>query len=159
DIERLSPLDQAVAEADIVVLGELNHFVHEKSDFRLFFCRYLLSRGFRTFAEELGWSDGVRVDRYLETGEEEGLWRLPSFGYAGQKRGDRDDRPTGLLRRVFDSYPTHLFLAEQARFYRGLRAAARGTKVDYSGFDIDGSPGGAYEDVAQALANRADDAE
>jgi erythromycin esterase-like protein len=151
DIACLSVLDEAVAGADIVVLGELNHFVHEKSDFRLFFCRYLLSRGFTTFAEELGWSDGARVSRYLEAGDEGELRRLPSFGYNGHKRGDRDDRPTGLLKRTFEAYPTGPFLAEQSRFYRGLRTAWDGRRFHYFGFDIDGSPGGTYEDVAQSL--------
>ncbi len=159
DIRCLSCLDEVIASADIVVLGELNHFVHEKSDFRLFLCRYLLSRGFRTFAEELGWSDGVRADCYLKTGDEGELRCLPSFGYVGHKRADRDDGPTGLLKRAFDSYPTDLFLAEQTRFYRGLRDAAHGGKLHFFGFDIDGSPGGVYEDIAQSLAGRTDDVE
>src|SRR5262249_40124613 len=110
DIAPLACLDEAIAGADFVVLGELNHFVHEKSDFRLFFARYLISRGIRVFVEELGWSDGVRVQRYLETGDCRHLSRLPSFGYEGHKRPDRDDRPTGILRASFDAYPTALFV-------------------------------------------------
>ena len=47
DLGPLSILDEAVSGADLVFLGELNHFVHEKSDFRLLFARYLLSRGFK----------------------------------------------------------------------------------------------------------------
>jgi erythromycin esterase-like protein len=156
DIEYLSCLDDAVANADIVVLGELNHFVHEKTDFRLYFCRYLLSRGFASLAEELGWSDGVRVDRYLNGGGDEELRRLPSFGYDGHKRDDRNDRPTGILKRAFDSYPTALFVAEQSRFYCGLRRTASTNGLPYFGFDIDGSPGGAYEDVDGILAQFAD---
>src|SRR5688572_23353182 len=69
DLGPLSCLDEAVAGADLVFLGELNHFVHEKSDFRLLLARYLLSRGFSRFAEELGWSDGRRIERYLATGD------------------------------------------------------------------------------------------
>lgn len=152
-LRALANLDEAVRQSDIVVLGELNHFVHEKSDFRLLFCRYLLRLGFTTFAEELGWSDGVRVDRFLSDGDERELERLPSFGYTGHRRADRDDRPRGILKTAFDSYPTSLFIAEQSRFYRGLRGAAEGRPLRYFGFDIDGSPGGIYEDLLPLLTS------
>ena len=143
--------DKYVSEADVVVLGELNHFVHEKADFRQFFSRYLLSRGLRTFAEELGWSDGVRVEQFLH-GEEQALSRLPSFGYTGHLREDRDDRPTGVLRASFDAYPTSLFVDEQSRFYRTLRGATKDDRLNYFGFDIDGLPGGTYEDIEEMLS-------
>ena len=134
------------------MLGELNHFVHEKADFRQFFSRYLLSRGLRTFAEELGWSDGVRVERFLH-GDEQALSRLPSFGYTGHLREDRADRPTGILRASFDAYPTSLFVDEQSRFYRALRESAPEGRLNYFGFDIDGSPGGTYEDIEVILSD------
>jgi erythromycin esterase-like protein len=142
-------LDKAIAEADLIFLGELDHFVHEKSDFRLLACRWLLSRGWRSFAEELSWSDGARVARYLATGE--GLERLSLFGYRGDLREDRDDRPTGIFRASFDLYPTELMTAEQGRFYRGLRAAAVGSPLAYHGVDIEGAPGGGYTDVEALL--------
>jgi erythromycin esterase-like protein len=151
DIGLLAPLDPLVAQADIVVLGELNHFVHEKSDFRLFFARYLISRGWMNFAEELGRSDGVRVDRFFQTGDIAELDRLPSFGHRTHLREDRDDRPTGLFKRSFETYPADLFRAEQGRFYRGLRAMAP-ARVRHFGFDIDGLPGGSYEDIGARLA-------
>ena len=138
----------------MIVLGEFNHFVHEKSDFRQFFSRYLVARGVRTFAEELGWSDGIRVNRFLH-GDERQLGRLPSFGYQEHLRSDRNDRPTGILRASFDAYPTTLFVGEQSRFYRALRAAVPDNRLRYFGFDIDGAPGGSYEDIAEILSGSA----
>ena len=157
DTNLLAPLDPVIAQADIVSLGEMNHFVHEKSDFRLFFARYFVSRGWTSFAEELGRSDGVRVDRFHETGNAAELDRLPSFGHRTHLREDRDDRPTGLFKRSFETYPADLFRAEQGRFYRGLRAAAGGTRIRHFGFDIDGLPGGSYEDIWARLAPFTDD--
>jgi len=33
----------------------MNHFVHEKTDFRLLFTRALLAAGWRDLFEEIGW--------------------------------------------------------------------------------------------------------
>jgi erythromycin esterase-like protein len=149
DLDLLEPLRQRLRGANLVALGETNHFVHEKTDFRLLLCRLLLSEGWRHFAEELGWSDAIRIDRFLQTGDEGELGRLPSFGYAAHLRDDRDDRPGGILK--IDSYPTEAFLREQKRFYRGLRAEAAGHRIRLVGIDIDGLPGGSYEDIAQLI--------
>jgi len=153
DTAPLSVLDAALAGADLVFLGEMDHFIHEKSDFRLLFARWLISRGWRSFAEELAWSDGLRVQRFLETGE--GLERLSLFGWTGDARPDRDDRPTGIFRASFDVYPTALMTAEQGRFYRGLRDAAGDRRLAYHGVDIDGLPGGGYADIEASLAGGA----
>jgi erythromycin esterase-like protein len=151
DLGPLARLDPAIDGADLVFLGEMDHFVHEKSDYRLLLCRYLLSRGWRSFAEELSWSDGLRVQRYMADGQ--GLERLSLFGYDRDLREDRDDRPTGIFRASFDVYPTALMTAEQGRFYRGLRAAAEGEPLAYHGLDIDGLPGGGYADVSGVLGD------
>jgi erythromycin esterase-like protein len=158
DIAPLSMLDRDLAGADLVFLGEMNHFVHEKSDFRLLLCRYLLSRGWTHFAEELGWSDGARLQRYFERGDEGEFDRLSLFGYRGDLRADRDDRPTGLFKASFDVYPVDLVRAEQSRFYRGLAGAAAGAPIRYRGFDIDAAPGGGYADIAALLAPYGGDA-
>ncbi|MBV9046502.1 MAG: hypothetical protein JO348_00390 [Alphaproteobacteria bacterium] len=151
DIEHFAPLDARLAQTDYVALGELNHFIHQKSDFRLWCARWLIDRSWSTFAEELGWSDGVRANRYLATGDEGELDRLPSFGYEGHLRSDRDDRPGGILK--VENYPTREFVAEQKRFYRGIRGASNGTAC-LAGIDIDGLPGGSYEDIVHTLAGR-----
>lgn len=147
DTAPLHPFDDRHAKADLVCLGEMNHFIHEKSDFRLYLTRWLTSRGWTTCAEELGWSDGVRVSRYLASGDEDEFTRLPSFNYTGHMRKDRDDRPGGILK--VPDYPADAFVAEQKRFYRGLRAAG-GKRL--FGIDIDGVPGGSYEDIRVWLA-------
>lgn len=142
----LGPLLERVKGHDVVALGELNHFVHEKTDFRLLFTRLLLAQGWRDLFEEIGWSDGFRIDRYLQTGDEAAL-RLPSFDDLTHLRSDRDDRPGGILK--VDNYPVAEFVAEQKRFYRGLRAT--GLPARHAGIDIDPLPGGAYEDIAALL--------
>src|SRR6185312_6261592 len=124
DVAPLAMLDTAIADADLVFLGEMDHFLHEKSDFRLWLCRWLIDRGWRSFAEELSWSDGRRVERFRASGE--GLERLSLFGWTGEQRTDRDDKPTGVFAASFDIYPTALMAAEQTRFYEGLRDAAAG---------------------------------
>ncbi len=60
----LAVFDPLLAGRDAVFLGEMDHFVHEKTDFRLLLVRYLASRGRSRLAEEMSWSDGVRVGRY-----------------------------------------------------------------------------------------------
>lgn len=155
DIGLLAPLGARVAGHDIVALGEMNHFVHEKSDFRLLLARTLLPLGWTDFAEELGWSDGLRIDRFLTSGAEDEFERLPSFGYTSHLRADRDDRPGGILK--LESYPTEAFLFEQRRFYCALRNEAQrlGLRVQLAGIDVDGLPGGGYEDIAHAIPSDA----
>lgn len=149
----LSALDDRIAGCEAIFLGELNHFIHEKSAFRLAFAPYLLSRNWRAFAEELGWSDGLRVQDYLDTGEASRLERLVTFGHDAHRRADRPDRMGGILKPSAAAYPTQVFKAEHSRFYAGLRAAAQGQGVAVSlrGIDIDALPGGAYEDLAAWL--------
>ena len=142
----LAPLADRVKGHDIVALGEMNHFVHEKTDFRLLLTRFLLAQGWRDVFEEIGWSDGWRVDRYLQTGDETSL-RLPCFDDLTHLRSDRDDRPGGILKS--DGYPVAEFVGEQKRFYRGLRET--GFPVHHAGVDIDALPGGSYDDIAAAL--------
>lgn len=144
--DRLEVLNNALSEADIVFLGETNHFVHEKSDFRLLFARHFLSRDWSGFMEEIGWSDGWRIERYLTTGDAHWLERLSLFGHGGDSRTDRDDRPTGVFKASFEAYPHELMRSEHESFYRELRASAGG-RLNYFGIDIDGGPGGAYADI------------
>jgi hypothetical protein len=146
----LDPFAPALEGKQAVFLGEMDHFIHEKADFRLLLCRWLIGQGFTRLAEELSWSDGTRVDRYLK-GEIGQIERLTSLGYEGDLRGDRSDRPTGILKASFDAYPVDLFGAEQRRFYQGLSRI--GAPVDYFGLDIDALPGGAYADIADAVAD------
>lgn len=132
--------------ADVVFLGELNHFVHEKSDFRTLFARPLIARGYDAFAEELGWSDGLRLDRYFRTRDEAVFDRISLFGWRGDLRTDRDDGPPPVFRASADAYPTALMRAEQTRFYRSIAPRA------FFGIDIAADVGGAYADLIQLAA-------
>jgi erythromycin esterase-like protein len=151
----LAVFDPLLAGCDAVFLGEMDHFIHEKTDFRLLLVRYLVSRGWRRLAEEMSWSDGLRVGRYLAAGADAQLGRLAGLGYDKDLRGDRLDRPTGVLKASFDLYPVDLFQAEQLRFYRALRALD--AELEFYGFDVDALPGGAYADVADTLKDCACD--
>jgi erythromycin esterase-like protein len=144
----LSILDPLVAEKRFAYIGESDHFIHEKYAYRLAMLKYLAGRGFTHLGEELGASDGMRIARFIENGDESQLERVTIYGYSGASRTDRDDTPTGILRASFgDAYPTALFAAEQKRFAQGLRKIG----VRFFGFDIDPLPGGGYEDLAEIL--------
>jgi erythromycin esterase-like protein len=152
---RLSILDPLVAEKRFAYIGESDHFIHEKYAYRLAMLKYLAGRGFTHLGEELGASDGMRIDRFVETGDESQLERVTIYGYSGASRTDRDDTPAGILRASFgDAYPTALFAAEQKRFAHGLRKIG----VRFFGFDIDPLPGGGYEDLAEIFDSMPADA-
>ncbi len=143
DPRRLAVIDTALANARLVFLGETNHFIHEKTEFRLWWLRRLGAHHRLVVGEELGWSDSRDVARYLADGDEAHLDRLATFGDRSHVRPDRDDWPTGVLRASFDAYPTALFKAEQVRFYRGLRTIP---SLRFFGFDIDAA-GTGYADI------------
>ena len=144
DAARLAALDRTFDGARCVFIGEANHFVHEKSDYRAWWLRRLAARHRLVVGEELGCIDGRRVARYLADGDEAHLDALATFGDERHRRADRDDRPTGVLRASFDAYPARLFKAEQARFYRVLREIG---VTRFHGIDID-APGNGYAELA-----------
>jgi len=155
DVEKLSILDDKLSGRRIAYLVEMNHFIHEKYDFRLYFIRYLVSRGFRVICEELSWSDGHRINEYIQTGDENWLNRVTSYGYKGCVRTNRKDEPTGILKSSAETYPNDEFRAEQIRFAKSLRQIneilPQENRLMYFGFDADYTPGGAYEDTETFL--------
>jgi erythromycin esterase-like protein len=157
---RLAALDSSIANKRIVYLGEPDHFIHEKYDYRILMLRYLLSRGWRHIGEEMGVIDGYRINQYLQTGDSNHLDRAPIYGYKGGQRTDRDDSATGLLKDSFTTFPLEVFNAEQKSFARSLRdiASAHSNEISFFGFDIDALPGAGYEELAEMLAPAADDA-
>jgi erythromycin esterase-like protein len=162
EVETLALLDEALEGKRIVYLGEPSHWIHEKYPYRLLMLRYLLSRGWRHLGEELSWSDGRRVDHYLDTGESAQLDHITAYGYAGAKRPDRDDRPTGLLAEG-SSFPTELFRSEQVRFARALRRMSESRppgsdRLHFFGFDADYIPGAGYERLDELLLGHEDSA-
>jgi erythromycin esterase-like protein len=80
DARRVEAFDASLDAAKILFLGETNHFVHEKTDFRLWYLRRLGRRRPLVVGEELSWSDGHDVSRYLQTGDEAHLGRAATFG-------------------------------------------------------------------------------
>lgn len=155
-IEKLSFLDELLKDKRVVYLGEEDHWIHEKYEYRSLLLSYLISRGWHYIGEELGWSDGLRIDRYLATGESSHLERIATYGYSGDKRTDREDIATGLLRDVSDHYPVQEFKAEQIRFVEFLRkfnvnSLHQGQRVHFFGFDVNAVPGSGYHDLSELL--------
>jgi erythromycin esterase-like protein len=148
DPELLAPLDPLLERKTIALVGESNHWVHEKYAYRLLFVRYLRSRGFGWLGEELARSDGVHVNRFLRSGDESELDRVTAYGYRGAARTDRDDAPRGVLRDALARQPEAELRAEQRRFARALRAIGLGR---FFGFDVDYEPGAGYELLAELL--------
>jgi erythromycin esterase-like protein len=146
DPERLAALDPLLEGRRLAFLGEADHFVHEKVAARLFVLRWLHARGWRRIGEEIAWSDGVRIDRFLATGDESALERIATFGYRGGERSDRDDRPTGVMRELFANQPEAAFRAEHVRYLRALRRLGG---IRLFGFDVDYEPGVGYEVLAE----------
>jgi erythromycin esterase-like protein len=137
-----------IDSARIVLLGELSHWIAEKSTFRLWWLERLAARHQLVLAEELGHSDGIRVARYLASGDEAWLDRVPMFGWRGDVRADRDDRPTGVLRASFERYPTARFKRAQCAFYRRVRALAPRA---FHGIDVNAVAGAGYADIRGRL--------
>ncbi len=100
DINGLSVLDEALAGKRFIYLGESDHFMDEKNDFRMILIRYLVSKGFRNIGMEMGMSDARRMDLYLATGDESHLDRIAIYGYEGGRREDRNDDVEGSTRQL-----------------------------------------------------------
>jgi hypothetical protein len=52
DLAPFAVLDDLADRAQVAFIGEMDHFIEEKYDFRLLCIRYLASRGWRVFGEE-----------------------------------------------------------------------------------------------------------
>jgi erythromycin esterase-like protein len=140
-------IDTALSRTNVVVLGELNHFVREKTDFRLWWLERISRKRRLVVAEELSWSDGEWVARYLESGNPACLARAATFGNTDSRRNDREERPTGVLRASSEAYPAAQFLAEQRRFYDGLRQ----WPVRFYGIDIGAPPNDRYVELEACI--------
>jgi len=123
DLAPFQLLDDLADQAELAYLVEMDHFIHEKYDFRLLCIRYLASRGWRWFGEELAADRGARADRYLTSGDVRLL--------------DPVDEPpwftTGVL--VNDRQPTTALDSEHARFMQAVRRTV--PRARWFGFDAD----------------------
>ena len=141
----LADLDARISSARILVLGETNHFIAEKTDFRLSWLRWLRVESSSRdrpiiIGEELGWADGRRVAAYLRRGDERELDEAATFGGRAHVRTDRNDAPRGVFAGSLADYPYAAMRRAHGRFYAGLRNLG---PVDFFGFDVD-VPGAGY---------------
>ncbi|XOV86820.1 MAG: hypothetical protein ACFHX7_17840 [Pseudomonadota bacterium] len=145
EIKRLpAALDAAIAGARVIFLGETNHFVHEKAEFRYCWLSYLARHYPIVIVEELSRFDGQQVNNFLR-GDEDALAAAATFGGRGHVRPDRDDSPQGIFGQ--SPYPYDLMYAEHKRLYQQLRNLPN--IQAFVGFDID-APGAAYASLFAA---------
>jgi hypothetical protein len=137
-LDAFATLDERADNARVAFIVEMDHFIHEKYDFRLLCIRYLASRGWRWFGEELDHRQGERIDSFL-TGDPE-----PTLL-------DAIDEPewytSGVLSTNTDRYPKAAFDAEQRRFHEAVRRCVPDAR--WFGFDI-GRDDTEYIDAANA---------
>lgn len=149
DLAPFAVLDDLAARARVAYIGEMDHFIAEKYDYRLLCIRYLASRGWRWFGEELAADRGARADEYLRTGDAALL--------------DPVDEPpwftTGILAN--DRQPTAALDAAQARFMQAVRQVV--PEARWFGFDADSrnrdylamaNAARTYEELRPAMALR-----
>jgi len=153
DPSTLSFLDPLLEGKRIVYLGEPDHYIHEKYDYRLMFIDYLYKKGWRHIGMEMGRSDGHRVDRFLETGDVSHLGRLGLYGYKEDLRSDRDDLAKlspGLRQQKFwDNFLSEEYWFLQQLFLLGTASDGADQRIRWFGYDIDTWPGGGYSDCLE----------
>ena len=135
DIAPFTILDDVADRARVAYLVEMDHFIAEKYDFRLLCIRYLVSRGWTWFGEELAADRGRRADEFMRTGNAALL--------------DPIEEPEWFTRGILvnDRQPTAALDAAQKRFMFAVRRVAPGAR--WFGFDADSS-NTAYLELANA---------
>jgi hypothetical protein len=129
----------------------MDHFIAEKSAFRLLCIRYLASRGWRWFGEEVDPRVGERLDRYLLSGDEAYLEPLVE---------DRWYR-TGVLAEASSRFDDAAMQRDRAELVRRVRLFVPAAR--WFGFDIGGADreylaaanaATSYADLASVMALR-----
>lgn len=154
-LRELSFLDKLIKDKKVVYLGEPDHYIHEKYDFRLILIRYLYEKGFRYIGMEMGLFEGRKVDKYLETGDSSYLDKLGMLGYKGIFRKDRDDTIQGFPARQNQEFRQKVF-AEKRWFFAQLRSINAGLKssrkrIHWFGYDVDYGTTAGYDDAKKVL--------
>ncbi|UCC32735.1 MAG: erythromycin esterase family protein [Phycisphaerales bacterium] len=150
DSRKLSALDETFKGKRFVYLGEPDHGIHEKYDYRLLLIRYLFEKGWRHIGVEAGFSGGKKLDRYLETGDTAYI----DAHYKRYSRQGREDRAKSIP-GARDPEFLAILRDEKTWFLEQLRSLCEarppGTdRIHWFGFDLDSTPGGGYAD-AEAL--------
>jgi hypothetical protein len=141
DLEPFEMLDDLAASARFAFLVEPEHCIHERHEFRLLCSRYLASRGWTWFGEEVSYRWGERVDNYLATGDEAVL--------------EIDENPpftSGMLAPAHAKAPVRALHAERRRAAQAMRRAIG--SVRYFGFDSTGED--EYMEHGNAIATAGD---
>lgn len=125
----------------VVFLGESNHFVQQKSAFRLYWIQALALRTRVFLVEELGFADGHCISAFLRTGDDTSLAQAAIFGGTAHRREDRDDGLRGVLQDAEQNYPHAQMLNEHRKFYTALRRLPG--LCGFQGIDLD-PPGCGY---------------
>jgi erythromycin esterase-like protein len=154
-----SALDNALAGKRIVYLGASDHWVQQKYSYREALIRHLLVAGWHHVGMEMDFADGMRIDRYLESGDTSQLDRVALYGYEGGRREDRDDLPNGfpgMRNREFRK----AFHTDELRFLAALRELNTGIRDDgerlhWFGYDVGVLPGVGLEEARDLLAGSA----
>ena len=160
DPKLLDALDRQIADARLLFLGEGEHHIHEKFDYRLGLIEHLFEHGWRHIGMEMGRADAKRIDAYLQTGDTSHLDRLPANGFDGDQRSDREDRFPGFATAI-NSTQYQAMRKELRWFYRQLYELNANRKpgtppLHWFGYDLSFCPGGSYTDANAALADHAD---
>ncbi|MBX9720136.1 MAG: hypothetical protein K2X81_01975, partial [Candidatus Obscuribacterales bacterium] len=151
--------DSQLCGKKIVFLGEPDHFVVEKYQYQLLFIRRLRELGWNLIGREIGRSDGDRINRFVQSGDESYLNSVQLYGASDSNCAVSRMCPEGLMSPVAGSGVCD-FLSVEFQFARALRDLAKlrdnESSIRFFGFDIDVFPGGAYTDIAELLAKSTD---
>jgi hypothetical protein len=115
DLSPFAVFDDLAERARVAFLVEMDHFIAEKSAFRLLCIRYLATKGWRWFGEEVDPRVGARLDTYLTDGDESMLEPINedpwyTSGVLARPAGEHDDLSmqrdrAELVRRVRGAVP------------------------------------------------------
>lgn len=155
NLKDLRSLDDKLEGKRVIYLGEPDHYIHEKYNYRLILIRYLFEKGWRYVGMEMGRSDGMRADRFLETGDHRWLEQMAVYGYLGDRRKNRDDKYRPGKAQKNPGF-VKAIVTEEKWFFEQLRSinqnlAPGQSRLCWFGYDADMYPGGGYRDARELL--------
>src|SRR5687767_11514130 len=78
---------EKIEKKRFVFLGEGSHFVREKYQYRLSFIKSLVQKGFTRIGLEIGRFDGIRINRYIQTGDLNELRKVGIYQFENVSSG------------------------------------------------------------------------
>lgn len=124
DLSPFAAFDDLAERAQVAFLTEMDHFIAEKSQCRLLLIRYLASKGWKWFGEEVDPRVGRRLDAYLTTGDEAMLEPLVEDPWY----------TSGVLARPAGEHDDVAMQRDRAELLRAVRRAVPDAR--WFGFDI-----------------------